>query len=297
MIEGKNLGIGFGSVTAVKELNFTVPTGEIYGLIGVNGAGKTSLLKLLAGIYGPDSGQCLYDGSPIYDNPQIIEKVAYVANGNNYMAGFTAEGMLRFYETMFTGFDKESFKKQNEVLDIPLHVRMSSLSYGQRIRMQFMLSLARHPKYLLLDEPIANLDPLAQEAFLQMLVEEVEERGMTVLLASHQIQVLESICDGVFFMREGSLFLQGNVTAIRERYAKISFVWEESSLPFADSDDTVSYNHTGSLYTGIFAASPQESMEKLRGMGAKECKAEDMMLQELFVALSHGRRHGMLRML
>lgn len=286
MIEGKKLSIRFGDVMAANQLDFTVPTGEIYGLIGVNGAGKTSLLKMLSGIYKPDSGECLYDGSPIYDNPKIIQNVAFVADGNNYISTYTVQAMLRYYETMFPGFDRKSFAIWNEAFQVPMSPGVSTLSHGQKVRLQFMLSLARHPKYLLLDESIANLDPLAKDTLLELLVAEVEERGMTVLFSSHQIQVLESICDGVFFMRDGSFFLQGNVAKIKEENVKISFIREEPPAEFADWEKTISYKNVGNMYTGIFAASAQEAMKKLCDAGAREVKIEDISLQELFVALS-----------
>ena len=289
MIEGKKLSICFGDVEAVKQLDFTVPTGEIYGLIGVNGAGKTTLLKMLGGIYKPDWGECLYDGSPIYDNPKVIQNVAFVADGNNYIQTYTAKAMLRLYETVFPGFDYKSFENWNEAFKIPLVPRISTLSHGQKVRLQFMLSLARHPKYLLMDETIANLDPLAKALLLEMLVAEVEERGMTVLFSSHQIQVLESICDGVFFMNEGQFFLQGNVAKIKEENVKISFIWDKAPAEFAQWEETRFYKNVGSLYTAFFAASEQDIVQKLLAAGARETKTEELSLQELFIVLSRAQ--------
>lgn len=286
MIEAKKLSISFGKKTIVNQLDFVVPKGEIYGLVGENGVGKTTLLKMLAGIYKPDKGECTYDGKRVYDNPEVLRSLAFVADGDNYISSYTVRDMLSYYMDMFPEFDKEIFDVWNTSFLIPQKQRVGALSRGQKVRLQFMLSLARHPQYLILDESIANLDPLATEKFLEILVSEVEEHKTTILFSSHQIQTLESICDGVFFMKDGKFFLQGNVEEIKKCYGKLSFVCENSLEKFSGWEETLFYSNVGSMYTGFFAAPAKEMKEKLGEAGIREIEAIDLTLQELFVVLS-----------
>ena len=198
-IETARLGRRYGRHWALRECSLSLPAGHVIGLVGPNGAGKTTLLHLAVGLLAPSAGEVSVFGAPPR-SPGTRTKVAFVAQDKPLYPRFTVADTLHMGGWLNPGFDEARARAHLTRLGIPLHQRVGRLSSGQRAQTALALALGKRPALLLLDEPAANLDPLARREFMQVLMEEVAETGMSVVLSSHLIEDLERACDYLVLM-------------------------------------------------------------------------------------------------
>lgn len=284
MIEIKNVSKNYGKCKAVQDVSMVVRDGSIHGLIGENSAGKTTLIKTMVGIYKPDAGSVLYDGRPIFDNPEVLAEMGYVADANEYIPAYTVEGIARFYGRAFSGFQKKDFWEMNDIFQLNPKSAISSLSKGQKMRLAFMLNIARHPKYLVMDEPTSGIDPIGKKELLRILVSEVEKRGTAVLISSHHLGELESICDDVTMMKEGKTVVSQSLNEAKENYAKVQIVFPKG-LPtgFTQWEEVLQYRNIGSIYTVILSSYDENIHRKIMDAGAEFMEVLDVSLEEMFL--------------
>lgn len=284
MIELKNVWKGYGKNNVVKGVTFTVKEGSIHGLIGENSAGKTTLIKTIMGIYKPDSGEVLFDGKPIYDNPEVKAKVGYVADSNEYIPAYTVKGMRDFFKRIYPTFDQEYFTSLNEIFQLNLKKSVGSLSKGQKMRLAFMLNISWHPKYLVMDEPTSGIDPQAKKDLLEVLVNEVEHWGMTVLISSHHLGEIETICDHITMMKEGALIVNDELVTAKENYVKVQIVFK-NGLPkgFSQWPEVIQISNVGSIYNVVLSNYDEQMNQKIMEAGADFVEALDVSLEEMFL--------------
>lgn len=284
MLEVTRVSKGYGKQRVCEDVSFTVQEGSIHALIGENSAGKTTLIKTLVGIYEPDEGEVLYDGMPVYDNPEVKAMVGYVADTNEYIPGYTVRRMVKFYKAMFEGFSEEKFHELNGVFDIDCRKSIASLSKGQKMRLAFMLNLARQPKYLIMDEPTSGMDPKAKREFFRILVQEVEERQMTVLLSSHHLGELEGVCDNVTMLKEGRIVVSDTIDEAKEEFAKVQIVFK-NGLPkgFSEWQEVRHVSNVGSIYTVVLSGYNESLHQRIMEVGADLIEVIDISLEELFL--------------
>lgn len=210
-VEG--LGKRYGRGTwALRDCSFDLPQGRIVGLVGANGAGKTTLLHLAIGLLKPTEGQVSVFGRPVrMDKPGGLAEVGFVAQDHPLYRGFTVADLLHFGRSMNARFDVASAQRRLTGLDIPLSRKAGKLSGGQQAQVALTLALAKRPRLLVLDEPAANLDPLARRDFMRTLVDAVAENDFTVLLSSHAVAELERVCDYLVLLHKGQLCLAGDI--------------------------------------------------------------------------------------
>jgi ABC-2 type transport system ATP-binding protein len=194
VMETAGLGRRYGRRWALRDCSLSLPAEHVIGLVGPNGAGKTTLLHLAVGLLEPSAGELSVLGTPPRA-PGTRSKVAFVAQDKPLYPRFTVSDTLRMGGWLNPGFDQPRASAHLTRLDIPLDQRVGRLSGGQQAQVSLALALGKRPELLLLDEPVANLDPLARRGFMQMLMEEVADTGMTVVLSSHLIDDLERACD------------------------------------------------------------------------------------------------------
>jgi ABC-2 type transport system ATP-binding protein len=193
-LETSRLGRRYRRGWALQECSLRLPAGHVIGLVGPNGAGKTTLLHLAVGLLAPSAGEVRVLGAAPRE-PGTRARVAFVAQDKPLYPRFTVADTLSMGGWLNPGFDRERASAQLAELDIPLSQRVGRLSGGQHAQVALALALGKRPELLLLDEPVANLDPLARRQFMQALMGEVAETGMTVVLSSHLIEDLERSCD------------------------------------------------------------------------------------------------------
>jgi ABC-2 type transport system ATP-binding protein len=215
-IETHDLSKRYGRVTALSECTVTVPEGGVCALVGPNGAGKTTLLRLLAGLSRPTGGTaCVLDGAPRQD-PGFLAEIGFLAQEIPLYRRFTAEDHIQIGAHMNPRWDASLVRTRLAELRIPLDQRVGTLSGGQRAQVALALTLAKRPRLLLLDEPVAALDPLARRHFLATLTAAVADAagGLTVVLSSHLVIDLERVCDHLILLAASRVQLCGDIDTL-----------------------------------------------------------------------------------
>lgn len=293
MLEIKNVYKSYNRNNVLKDISLTVLPGEIHGLIGENSAGKTTLIKCVTGIYKADQGEILYDGKPIYDNPEVKERVGYVADYNDYIKYYTVSKMVHMYETFYPRFNKSKFNEFNQIFKLPVDKRVLSLSKGQKMRLAFMLETAKEPDYLILDEPTSGLDPVAKARFFELLINEVEQREIGVLISSHNLEGLEKICDSVTMMHQGVVEQQMSMEDFKSTLTRLNVVFEGGAdKRVYEMPEILRIRNVGSIYTMIVKEYSEVFAGKLYKFGASLVEPVEISLEELFVVLEEAKEES-----
>ena len=221
-LEASFLGRRYGGTWALRDCSLSLPTGRVVALVGPNGAGKTTLLHLATGLLQPSSGSIRVLGEVPGANPEILGRVGFVAQEMPLYASFTVAEMLRLGEQMNRSWDQDLAVGRIESLDIPLTQKVGTLSGGQRSQVSLAIALAKLPELLLLDEPLASLDPLARRDFLAALMESVADHGVSVVLSSHLVADLERVCDHLVVLRNGQVAVDGDIASLVRTHRLVS---------------------------------------------------------------------------
>jgi ABC-2 type transport system ATP-binding protein len=214
VIETIGLGKRFGRDWALQDCTFDVPSGSLCALVGGNGAGKTTLLRMLAGLARPTAGSALIDGRPPADDPSFLAGIGYLSQEIPLYRKWTVDDHLRFGAHLNAGWDGGRAVQRLRSLDIPFDRRVEALSGGMRAQLALTLALAKRPHVLLLDEPVAALDPLARRGFLAMLMSSLADEELTVLLSSHLLADLERVSDHLVVLSHGRMAVCGDIDDI-----------------------------------------------------------------------------------
>ncbi len=210
-IKAVELGRRYGRRWGLRDCTLTIPRGRVVGLVGPNGAGKSTLLHMAVGLLAPTVGEIeVLGGPPPSERPEQLRRIGFVAQDKPLYRGFRVCDMLGFGASLNPSWSHDWALSRIGELGIPLEQRVGQLSGGQQAQVALALALGKRPELLVLDEPVANLDPLARREFLQVLMAEVAESGVSVLLSSHLIADLERVCDFVILLARGTVQLAGD---------------------------------------------------------------------------------------
>jgi ABC-2 type transport system ATP-binding protein len=214
VLEAEELGKRYGARWALRDCTVRLPGGRVAALVGPNGAGKSTLLHLAVGLLRPDAGAVRVFGAAPYENTTVLADIGFVAQDTPVYRDFTADELVRMGGKLNRRWDAAMARGRLAQLGIPPGKPVGKLSGGQRAQVALALALAKRPRLLLLDEPVASLDPLARREFLQSLMGSVAESGTTVLLSSHILADLERSCDFLVVLQAGRVQLSGAVDDI-----------------------------------------------------------------------------------
>jgi ABC-2 type transport system ATP-binding protein len=222
-IKTLDLGRQYGKQWALQGCTFSLPVGRITGLVGPNGAGKTTLMHLLVGLLTPTRGTAMIFGfSPDKQLDRVLAKVGFVGQDHPLYRTFTVKDMLRYGRELNPSWDDMLVLRRIKELDIPLDRPTGKLSGGQQAQVALLLALAKRPNLLILDEPLASLDPLARHQFMQILMDSAAQDEQTVLISSHQITDLERICDSLVLLSQSRLLLAGDLENLLDAHRWIT---------------------------------------------------------------------------
>jgi ABC-2 type transport system ATP-binding protein len=248
VIEASGLGKRYGRRWALADCTLTVPAGRVTGLVGPNGAGKTTLLQLAAGLLDPTSGEIRVLGGRPGGTPAQLAKVGFVAQDTPVYAGLSVAGHLRMGAWLNPGWDAQFAERRTSRLGLDPRQRAGSLSGGQRAQLALTLAAAKRPELLLLDEPVASLDPVARREFLQDLMEIVASHGTSVVLSSHLITDVERVCDYLIVVTAARTRLAGETEELLASHHRLSGPRrEDRALPAGW--DVIEESHAGKQST------------------------------------------------
>lgn len=217
MLESKNLVKKYMNKTAVKEISLQIDKGRIYALLGPNGSGKTTFMKMAAGLVKPTSGTITYEGLPI--GVQSKAKVAYMPTEPFFYSYMTAKDVGKYYNDFFKDFN---FKRYEELLgrmDLELSEKAKTLSSGNAAKLKIAVTLARKAELFMLDEPLNGIDIIARDRIITTILEAATE-DTTLLVSSHLVDELEKIIDHAIFIKNGVVELVGDAEELRETRGK-----------------------------------------------------------------------------
>ena len=227
MIKTEGLTKRFDDYTALDGLQLHVPKGAVYGLVGPNGAGKTTLIRHLAGVYRADSGSVTIGGENVYENPKLKETIAYIPDDVFYFEYATLKDMMKFYAGLYPQFDRELYKKLLQAFSLNEKKSFRGFSKGIKKQAAFLLAISSRPEIMILDEPIDGLDPVMRRQVWNLILQDVAERGTTVLISSHNLRELEDVCDHVGIMHKGKLLLERSLSELQENVVKVQAVFDD----------------------------------------------------------------------
>ncbi|ABR34057.1 ABC transporter ATP-binding protein [Clostridium beijerinckii] len=284
MIEVNNLSFEIDGKQILENINIRIDKNKIFGIIGPNGVGKTTLLRCLTGIYKGTSGNVFYDGQDVYDNIDVKNKIGYVADENIMQTNFKVSEILKYYKYSYKNFDEKKFNELNKIFKVQTNKYIFQLSKGMKMRLSIMLAFSIHAKYLILDEPTSGLDAILKNKLLKIFADEVFENGITIIISSHHLNELERICDDVAILDKGIVTYENSVENMKNKIKKIQVAFDE---PVYEEDLKLKgifrISRVGRVFTIITDEYDEEfikSLEKFKPLFIEEI---DLSLEDIFI--------------
>ena len=284
MLEAKNVVKTFDGFRALDSLNMTVPKGAVYGLVGPNGDGKSTIIRHLAGIYRQDSGEVLLDGQPVYENPAVKRRMTVIGDDWYYFPQANIREMARFFAGLYPAFSWERYEKLKQVFPLDEKMMLRRMSKGMQKQAAFWLAVCCMPEYLILDEPVDGLDPVMRRQVWSLLLGDVSERGTTVLVSSHNLRELEDVCDHVGILNRGQVLLERSLSDLQDNTVKLQVAYAGVTEPMLPSELNILHrSHVGRVYTYIVRGSRAEILRRMEITEPILLESIPLTLEEIFI--------------
>lgn len=275
-IETRDLVKRYGSIAAVDGLSLSVPRGAVYALVGRNGSGKTTTIRMLLDLARPDAGTARVLGMDAHaERVKVLQRVGYVSD-RPLLSGWTGEQLVRFNRGFYPRWSDELVARYVRVFDIPMKQRFRNLSRGNQTKMWLLLALAQQPDVLVLDEPTAGLDPVVTDQLLRVLVEDVAAEGRTVFMSSHHLSEIERIADWVGMIDKGKLLME----ELRTRFRRIQVAGVSEMVARGAA---MRVRRSGASTEYVVRDGAEEFVDALERDGATVLQSSPMNLSEIFL--------------
>lgn len=229
MIELKNVTKAFKAHKALDNVDMTINKGSVYGLLGSNGAGKSTILRLLSGIYRQEGGEVLIEGKPVYDNVELKQRIFFINDETVQYTSYTLNDLKDLYKSYYPNFSEEIFEKLKTKINLPTNRKISTFSKGMKRQAIFIIALACNTDYLLLDEAFDGLDPTMRIIVRQMLVDAMIERNLTVVISSHNLKEMNDLCDTVGLLHNGKIIFSSELDNLKGDIHKLQLAFSDNT--------------------------------------------------------------------
>lgn len=286
MIEVKNISKSFEDIKAIDQVTAHIDEGHVFGLIGTNGAGKSTFLRMVSGVLKPDGGEIVIDGEPVFDNPKIKSEIFYISDDQFFFQTGNALDMMKLYKSVYPNFDTEKFKSLMEKFGLETGRKVSTFSKGMKKQLSVILGICAGTKYLLCDETFDGLDPVMRQAVKALFVKEIDERGLTPIIASHNLRELEDICEYVGLLHKGGILLEKDIDDMKLNIHKIQCVvkTEEMLNKIKEGLDIVTMDNRGSLYTITVRGKREDAEHFMEELDPTFYELLPLSLEEIFIS-------------
>lgn len=265
MITVKNLTKKFGDFTALDNISCTIPEGSIYGMVGSNGAGKSTFLRLITGVYKADGGEIKIDGMDVYENVDAKRLFMYVPDELYFINGASIERMAKLYSSMYKGFDFDKLRSYAEKLGLNTRKSLNTFSKGMRRQASIILALATNPKYIFFDETFDGLDPVVRNVIKGFIYNDVVERKATAIITSHSLRELEDTCDQLAMLHKGGMVFEREIADLKTSLFKVQIALnQEYSKEDFEDIDIIHFTKKGSVSNMIVRGDREQTIEKLK---------------------------------
>ncbi len=284
MIEAINITKRFEDTVALDRLNCKIPEGCVYGLVGSNGSGKSTLLRLIAGIYRPEEGTVTIDGAPVYDNPAVKSRIAFVPDELFFLSHANLLRMEQLYASVYERFSHECFRDLVARFGLNPNANIATFSKGMRRQAATILALSCKADFILFDETFDGLDPVMRNLVKNLLYNEVMERRATAVVTSHSLRELEDTCDQLALLHKGGIIFESDIDHLKTSLFKVQVAFADAydRTRFAGID-ALSFTKQGSVASLIVRGDRTETETKIRAMDPMLFEILPLSLEEVFV--------------
>lgn len=286
MIEIHNLTKYFDDIKAVDDVSVVIREKTVFGLIGTNGAGKSTVLRMLSGVLAPDGGTVAVDNMPVYDNVEAKKKLFFIADEPYFFANANAGTMERYYSGVFEEFNREEFYQYLQKFDLDKDRKIRTFSKGMKKQLALLLGICAHTKYILCDETFDGLDPVMRQGIKSIFAKEMEERGLTPVIASHNLRELEDICDHVGLLHKGGVLLSKDLEDMKCNIQKVQCVFSsvEDELKALNGIEVLKKEQRGSLCTITLRSTREEVEARFATVDTIFYEVLPLSLEEIFIS-------------
>lgn len=286
MIQLQNISKRFEEIEAVRQVSLSMQERNVFGLIGTNGAGKTTLLRMIAGIIRPDSGEVLIDDRPVFDNEEAIRDVYFIPDEPYFFRNANGKDMERYFTTVYRSFDSKGFYEYLDSFGLEKDRKISTFSKGMQKQMAILLGLCTNTKYLICDETFDGLDPVVRQGIKGIFAKQMEERGLTPIIASHNLRELEDICDTVGLLHKGGVLLSKDLLDMKCNIQKVQCVFssEEKEEAAIKTLEVLQREKRGRLLTLTVRGHREELDTLFAGWNPVFYEILPLSLEEIFIS-------------
>ena len=286
MILAQHLTKRFEDFTALRSLNCEIEKGCIYGMVGSNGAGKSTFLRLLTGVYQPDEGSISIDGKPVWNNPEVKQHIAYVPDELYFLNGASMNRMADLYAACYPSFDCSYYQQRTKQFELNPKKSLNTFSKGMRRQAATILALSIRPDYIFFDETFDGLDPVMRNLVKKLICDDVLERNATAIITSHSLRELEDTCDQLALLHKGGLVLESDVQNLKTEQFKIQIAfpddYEESRFTAIPDMKIRHFSKQGAVANLIVTGNREAIVAALQAMHPTILDVLPLSLEEVF---------------
>ncbi len=290
MIELNNIQLSFDDNKILDGVTMTIPDGRAFGLLGSNGAGKSTILRLLSGIYRVQGGTLKIDGEDVYDNVKIKEQICFINDETIQFTGYTLKQLKNYYKRFYRTFSEEKFEKLHSVLNLPMDKKLSTFSKGMKRQAIVICAIACCTKYIFLDEAFDGLDPTMRIIVKNMMIDAMIDNGATVILSSHNLKEIQEFCDTAALLHNGKIVFCRELDSIMGNIRKVqtSFAAAPNKEDFPEIE-ILHIENTGSVTSIIAKGSEEEIRAAIEKHNPKFLDIIPLTLDEIFIYEMEGQ--------
>ena len=285
MIKAENLTKRFDDMIAVDHINAEIKDASMFGLIGTNGAGKSTFLRMMSGVLKPDEGSVTIDGKNVFEREDVKQRFFYISDEQYFFSNATPLEMMEFYSRVYPKFDKNRFHKLLSGFELNGRRKVNTFSKGMKKQLSVICGICANTDYLFCDETFDGLDPVMRQAVKSIFAGDISERNLTPIIASHNLRELEDICDHVGLLHKGGILLSKDLDDMKLNIHKIQCVLREGM----DADDLVAFDRLkterrGKLITITVRGSREEAESLMESYRPVFYEIIPLSLEEIFIS-------------
>ena len=282
----------FDDITALDCMNMHAPEGSVYGLVGSNGAGKTTILRHLAGLYKQDEGQVRIDGQDVFENNAVKMRTGVIPDDIYYFPQSSTLDMAKFLSGVYPSFDWARYHEIAPAFPFDEKRAIRRLSKGMQKQSAFWLTIACRFDVLLLDEPVDGLDPVMRRTVWKLLLDDVAQSGTTVVVSSHNLRELEDVCDHVGIMHKGKVIIERSLSELQGGVYKLQTAFERDLPETIPGMEELHRTRSGKVYTLIVRGSGEDAAGLLADYSPLLIDVLPLTLEEIFIYEMGGEDYG-----
>lgn len=286
MIEINHITKNFDGFCAVDDVTLKIEEKNVFGLIGTNGAGKSTVLRMLAGVLKPDKGEIMVENETVYDHVQGKKHIFFIADEPYFFSNSNAEEMVSYYESVYEGYQRERFFEYLEKFGLERRRKIRTYSKGMKKQLAILLGICANTKYLLCDETFDGLDPVMRQGVKRIFANEIDERGLTPIIASHNLRELEDICDHIGLLHKGGVLLDKDLMDAKCSVCKVQCVFKDEKQAEEALKELVirKEERRGKLYTLVIEGERDHVEAYFKKISPVFFEVLSLSLEEIFIS-------------